>query len=939
MPDPFTHLHTHSDHSILAGLATVDELVAAASGDGQESLALTDAGSTMGHVAFVSACERAGIRPILGVEGALRVTRDDPPVPDEVAARCYPLTILAEGERGLSSLYALCSKAGLSGGSGVSPAFSLDDLSDHRTGLVVLTGGPDSVISRCLAGGDYDTAERWTGELTSVVGVNQVAVEVGAHGAAVEAMVNPGLVELAGNFSLPLVATADVRYAYASQRRAHDLWLAIGSHETIGDPNRPAFPGDGYHLATSAEMAERFSDLPEALAGAAEIAERCRAKVGLGAVPEKVQCPLLGPEDDATLRRVVARGVSEHYGPTPGPEVEARVAHELAVIGQTGFAGYFLTMAETVAWARHAGIAVGPGRGSAVGSVVAYACRITDVDPLVHELSFERFLHEGRGGLPDIDIDVADNRRAEVLTHLADRYGADRVARLSTIATLRPKAAIRDAARALGAGEGVADKLAGLVDQVGEEAGIAGVALAVGGRGGGPRAEEKRVLSAAAAICGRIRSVGTHPSAVVVSARPLSLMATLTRANDGGVPVLSVDGDGAEALGLTKMDFLGSRAIRQMETTIALVRSSGEACPELGSIPLCDEKTLALLASGRTVGVFQMESQGMARLLASVHPTSFADIAAVGALYRPGPLSVRMHERYVARKNGGENVTYLHPDLEPILSPTHGVLVYQEQVTAIAERFGGFSPAEADGLRRACAKKHPAEMAAMRECFVAGCVREGYGKDLGAALFAQIEPFAAYGFNKSHAVAYGIQSWRSAYLCAHHPAAFLAASLSMVMGERDRLEVLVGAAHHEGIQVLPAGVNASGVTPTIESGAIRLGLACLPGVGESAARAIVAERVAGGPFTTSESVAERVAVVNKGTLAALSAGGALPAPALFTRSVDRVIPVEVAPTSVPASAPTAAPPFPAPAAAPPVLRYAVPPGEPSLRRSIGMTMC
>ncbi|GAB6934552.1 DNA polymerase III subunit alpha [Calditerricola yamamurae] len=869
----FVHLHVHSEYSLLDGAARIDDLVARAAELGMEALALTDHGVLYGLIPFYRACLERGVRPILGMEAyvvngsaADRAPRDRQPV--------YHLTLLAENETGYKNLMRLATAAHLSGMHYGKPRVDKEMLHRHRDGLIALTGCLSGEVPQLLLSGKTAEAERALGQYVEIFGRENVVVEVQDHDLPDERLVNAQLVELARRFGLAVAATNDVHYVRREDARVQEVLMCIATGKRLADENRLRLPNDRFYFTSAQEMAARFAHLPEALETTVRLADRCHVTIPLGRpVLPRFPLPPGEPSAEAYLRKLCEAGARRRYG-TVSETVRARLDHELAVIAETGFADYFLIVWDFMRYARERGILTGPGRGSAAGSLVAYCLGITQVDPLEHGLLFERFLNRERVSMPDIDIDFSDERRDEVIRYVVERYGADRVAQIITFGTMAARAAVRDVGRVLDLPHGKVDTVAKLIP------GGPGMTLeralqevpqlrALYERD----AEVRRLIDTAKAVEGLPRHPSTHAAGVVISRDPLTEHTPLT-AGSGVCPLTQYDMEALEAIGLLKMDFLGLRNLTIIERTLDhIARMTGKR-PHLEAIPFDDPDTYALLSRAETTGIFQLESAGMRRVLRELRPSCFDDIVAVLALYRPGPMA--FIDQYIAGKRGERPVIYPHPDLEPILAPTYGILVYQEQIMQVAAKLAGFTLGEADILRRAVAKKKRELLDEMRERFVAGCRRQGYDEALAHAVYDLIVRFADYGFNKAHAVAYGVIAYQMAYLKAHYPAAFMAALLSSVMGNHDKLAEYVEACREMGLAVLPPDVNESDESFTVVPGGIRFGLGAIKHVGLHAVRAILEARKAG-PFRNLYDFCLRVdpRALNRKVLEALIFCGAM----------------------------------------------------------------
>jgi len=916
----FTHLHTHTEFSMLDGAARVGDLVAAAVADGQPALGITDHGNMYGVLDFYKACRDQGIVPIIGTESYMAAeSRHERPVRrgrvddtggdvDGGQKLYYHLTLLAETVQGYRNLMQLSSAAYLEGYY-YKPRVDWELLERHHEGLIATTGCLGGVVLQALLSGNVEEAERRAAKLQDIFGRDSLFVELQDHGIADQHRTNPQLIEIARRLNAPLLATNDSHYTHREDAVAHDALLCVQTGALLSDTNRFKFEGTEHYLKTAGEMRHLFRDVPEACDNTLLIAERADVQIELGKpslpefpVPDRFIGDTYEERALAYLRDLTMEGARQRYGPSLPPEVVERLDYELGVIGNMGFAAYFLVVWDLIRFARESGIRVGPGRGSAAGCCVAYCLRIVDLDPIRYDLLFERFLNPGRKQMPDIDMDFDERYRADVMRYAAEKYGSDRVAQVITFSTIKARAAVRDAARVLGKPYAVGDRIAKAMPPLvmgrdtplracltktdGHEEGFAAAAELRSMRDEDPDAKE--VIDVALGLEGLRRQDGIHAAAVVISRDPLTDYLPVQRKPDsGGSPedapiVTQYEMHGVEDLGLLKMDFLGLRNLSVIERALDLIEGNTGVRPDIDDVALDDEKTLEMLRRADSIGVFQLEGAAMRQTLRSLAPTSFDDVAALVALYRPGPMAANMHRDYPELKNGRKELTYLHPDIEPILKDTYGLMLYQESVMRVAQKFAGYTLEEADNLRKACGKKIRAMIAAEREKFVAGCVTEGYGEALGTQLFDIIEPFADYAFNKSHSYGYGLVAYQTAWLKAHYPVEYMAALLTSVKDNKDKTAVYLAECRARGIDVLVPDVNRSVAefapdrTGDREGPAIVFGLAAVRNVGEALVERIVAERDASGPFGDFYDFCQRVdpAVLNKRTMDSLVKAGA-----------------------------------------------------------------
>ena len=913
MTDSFVHLHTHTEYSILDGASRVDDLVKAAKADGQPALGITDHGNMYGIIPFYKACRAEGIKPILGIEAYLahenrreRPTRqgsiDDSGGGTEKGHKLYyHLTLLAENNVGYRNLIQIASRAFLEGYYH-RPKVDWEVLSEHSEGLIATTGCLSSHVSCALLDGDFDGALRYAGRLQDIFGASSTYVELQDHGIDKQKQITPQLLEIAERLNAPLLATNDCHYTRREDHLSHDALLCVQTGTTTAEENRLRFDGSEHYLKSAREMRERFADLPTACDSSLEIAERSEVEIEFGrAMLPHFPLPDGVESSDAYLQQLTLVGAERRWGKPVGDERADRLAYELRIIAEMGFSSYFLIVADLVAYARRSGIRVGPGRGSAAGCAVAYSLGITDLDPLANGLLFERFLNPGRRQLPDIDIDFDSRYRDALIRYVSGRYGRDHVAQIITFSSIGAKAAVRDAARVLGYPYGVGDKIARAIPDpiMGRAAPLwACLKRSADYAGGHAQAAElrslyeteedvKTVVDVALGLEGLVRQDSIHAAAVVISQHPLrEHLPVQQKPVDGKLAeapiVTQYDMDAIEELGLLKMDFLGLRTLDVITDTVKNIQRTRGQEIEMENIPLDDPRTFKMLQEGDTTGVFQLESGPVRSLLRALHPTNLDDISATVALYRPGPMSEKMHIEYADRKNGRKPVAYLHPDAEEILGESFGLMIYQESMMRIAQKFANYTLEEADNLRKACGKKIREIMAAEGKKFIAGCEASGYGRELGKKWWNLIEPFADYAFNKSHSYAYGYLAYQTSYLKANYPLEYMSALLTSVKGSKERLTRFLLESRQMGIEILVPNVNVSlsDFTPDPDAGnplegRIIFGLSALHGVGEGLVEFIIAEREASGPYKDFIDFCKRVdtAVLNKRTLESLIYGG------------------------------------------------------------------
>jgi DNA polymerase III subunit alpha len=861
---PFVHLHVHSEFSILDGACRIPALAEKAATLEMPAVTLTDHGSLAGAVDLYRAARKQGVKPIVGCEVYV--------VDDRTALHKghAHLTLLAESNEGYGNLIKLCSLGYLEGYY-YRPRVDWELLERHARGLIALSGCLSGRVSRALTEARATDAEAELDRLEQIFGRDSTYVELQNAGLPVQQELVPQLAGLAVKRGLPLVATGDVHYLDAADAASHEALLCIQSGDSLKNPNHWRFETNEFYFKTPEEMALDFPGHDDAMRRTLEVAERCSVEIEL----DRILLPRFPlPEGRDAFDELVAqceRGLERRYGKAT-PELQDRLRFELKTIREMGFADYFLIVADFVGFAKREGIGVGPGRGSAAGSLVAYSLEITDIDPIRYELLFERFLNPGRKSMPDIDIDFAVEGRERVINYVAEKYGRDRVAQIITFSTMAARAAIRDAGRVLEVPYGVVDRIAKLVPegpgQTLEDALKPGAELR---QAVDTDPVAKEIVELARPLEGLTRADSIHAAGVVIGAQPLIEVIPLQQKGADSEVVTQFSMGNVEALGLLKMDFLGLRNLDVIDEAVQLL--GGDL--DITAIPLDDAKTYEMLARGESSGVFQFESSGMREALRQVRPTEFEDLIALVALYRPGPMAYI--PTYAARKNGREAVSYLDERLKSITGTTFGISLYQEQTMEIAKQLAGFTPAEADDLRKAIGKKIHSLMASLKEKFLDGCLANGVSQAVATQLWEDTERSQDYSFNKSHAACYALIAYRTAWLRANHACEYMAALISSVMNTKDRVPFYVNACDEMGIEVLPPDVNSSGTDFAVVEGRIRFGLTAVKNVGDTAARAIVAAREEGGPFASIWDFTERVdpQVVNKRALESLVKCGAL----------------------------------------------------------------
>ena len=877
----FVHLHVHSEYSLLDGACRVDSLCRRSADEGSPGIALTDHGVMFGAVEFHDSALKHGLTPIIGCEAYIAPRgRFDRTVRDEAH-----VTLLAADDEGYKNLTALISKGFLEGYN-YKPRIDMDLLAQHNRGLIVLSGCMSGLVAAPLLKNDRASSVKAAKEFTEIFG-DRFYIEIMRHGMPEEDIINNGLISVARELNLPLVATNDSHYLSRSDAQAHDVLLCIGTGKTVADTNRMKFFSDEFYVKSPQEMRELFADVPDACDNTLEIVKRIDLKIpdkifflpdypvpksaaadvagvlagksaaaGLDASPDR----LVEMGADEYLRLICEGGLIERYGDDRAkndPVLRERLEYELEVIVKMGFSSYFLIVWDFIKYARDRDIPVGPGRGSAVGSIVSYCLRITDLDPIKFKLLFERFLNPERISMPDIDTDFCVERRDEVIDYVTEKYGKDRVAQIVTFGTMAARAAVRDAGRALAVPLPDVDRIAKLIPS-----GPGGLSITVALEqipelkmlyNGSPQI--RKLLDTANSIEGLARHASTHAAGVVISKNPLTDHVPLVKLGEGDVNT-QYDMNMVERIGLLKFDFLGLRNLTVMKAASDEIKRTTKADFELATIPDDDARTYEMLGRGETLGVFQLESDGMKRVCVELKPSGLDDIIALVALYRPGPMD--WIPDFIANKHGRKTPKYLHPKLVPILSDTYGIACYQEQVMQIARDLAGFTLGQADELRKVMGKKQKDKIPYYRQQFIDGCAANDIGPDLAADIFAFIEPFAGYGFNKSHAAAYGWISYQTGYLKANYPLQYFAALMSSVRDKTDKLVEYIEEAKKMGIAVLPPDVNESLVDFAVVGSQIRFGLAAVKGIGEGAVDAILAARDRDGKFTDLFDLSKRV---------------------------------------------------------------------------------
>ena len=869
----FAHLHVHTEFSLLDGAARIKDLVARAKELGMKHLAITDHGVMYGTIDFYKECKKQGIKPIIGCEVYLapgsRKERQE-----VNGTKYYHLILLAENQTGYKNLVKLVSLANIEG-MYYKPRVDKELLRQYHEGIICLSACIAGDVPQALIQNNKEKADRLVREYVDIFGKDNYFLEIQNHGLPEERTANAGLIELAEKYGLGLAATNDSHYVRREDSEFHDILLCIQMSKTVDDPDRMRFNSDDYYLKSPEEMAALFPEYPEALSNTVKIAERCQVDFEFGHIQlPYYPIPEAYKDDEAYLRALCEKALPSRYAEVT-EEVSQRLEYELSIIHRMGYDSYFLIVWDFINHSREQGISVGPGRGSAAGSIVAYLLGITNLDPLKYDLLFERFLNPERVTMPDIDIDFCYIRREEVIDYVKERYGYDHVAQIVTFGTMAAKGAVRDVGRALGMSYAQVDAIAKLIPNELKMTLDKAMKASTEFRHIYESSEEaRRLIDFARKVEGLPRHSSTHAAGVVIAKHPLTDYLPVSVSE--GTLVTEFDKDHVEELGLLKMDFLGLRTLTVISDTLNNIKATRGETVDINAIPLEDELTSKMLCEGRTGAVFQMESSGMTNLVKDLAPKNFADLIPTVALYRPGPLGSGMVDDFIGGRHGRKKVTYMHPLLEPILKETFGVVLYQEQVMQIVQVLAGFSLGQADLLRRAMGKKKHEILMAQKENFLKGCAENHIDAELANTIFDLLTHFADYGFNKSHSAAYALVAWQTAYLKAHYPAEFMAAMLTSVMDNANKVPVYIELAHRMGIKILPPDINASDIMFGVDKKDIRFGLAAVRNVGENAIKAIMAARRQDGPFTSLLDFCTRIdmTTVNKRVIESLIKCGA-----------------------------------------------------------------
>jgi DNA polymerase-3 subunit alpha len=898
--DSFVHLHVHSEYSMLDGAARIKPLIAEAVRQGSPALAITDHGNMFGAYEFYYACKDAGIKPIIGLEAYLtpgtprqertRVRWGSGGEDDVSGGGAYThFTMLAETTEGMHNLFRLASLSSIEGFY-FKPRMDVELLERYSKGIIATTGCASGEIQTRLRLGQYKEAREAAARYRDIFGPENYFCEIMDHGIDIERRVMSDLLDLAHDLDLPLVASNDLHYTHAEDAKAHAALLCVQSASTLDDPKRFKFGSDEFYLKTPQQMRELFRDHPDACDNTLAIAERCEVEFVKRDLTPKFDVPE-GETELSWFKKEVQRGLHDRYGTTIPQKVQERADYEMSIIEQMGFPGYFLVVADFIQWGKHNGVRVGPGRGSAAGSMVAYAMHITEVDPLEHGLMFERFLNPERVSMPDIDCDFDDRHRGDVIKYVTEKYGYDRVCQIVTYGSIKAKQALKDSSRILGLPFSAGEKLTKAFPPpvMGKEMTLDEMYDPKARRySEGAEFREvvendevsQKILATARGIEGLKRQWGVHAAGVIMSQEPLIDNIPIMKREEDGAIITQFPYPACENLGLLKMDFLGLRNLSVMGDAVESVKQNRGIDLDLHKVPLDDKPTYDLLSRGDTLGVFQLDGGPMRTLLRQMKPDCFADISAVIALYRPGPMGMNSHTNYALRKNGLQPIQPIHPELEEplkdILGETYGLIVYQEQVMGVAQRVAGFTLGQADVLRRAMGKKKKSELDKQYGNFHQGMVDNGYSEEAIKALWDTLLPFAGYAFNKAHSVGYGIVSYWTAFLKANYPAEYMSALLTSVGDAKDKLAMYLNECRHMGISVLPPDVNQSFLGFSAVGKDIRFGLGAVRNVGANVVEQIVAAREEQGAFTGFHDFLRKVplAVCNKRTIESLIKAGA-----------------------------------------------------------------
>jgi len=898
--DSFVHLHVHTEYSMLDGAARVGDLVNEVARQEMPAIAMTDHGNVFGAFDFYKQATKAGVKPIIGIEAYVapesrfdkkRVQWADGGEDDVSGGGAYThMTIVAENNQGLANLFKLSSLASLEGYY-YKPRMDRELISRYADGLIATTGCPGGEIQTRLRMGNYKEALRAASDYRDIFGANNFFLEIMDHQIEIESRVKADLLKLGKELKLPLLATNDLHYTFHEDAAAHAALLCVQSGSTLADPKRFKFDNDEFYLKTPAQMRELFKEIPESCDNTLLIAERCNVTLRENENLLPAFDVPAGETEDSWLRKESVRGLLERMGDRATDIYRIRLQYELDVMVKMGFPGYFLVVADLVGHAKKVGIRVGPGRGSAAGSLVAYALGITGLDPIEHGLLFERFLNPERISMPDIDLDFDERRRSEMIRYATEKYGEDRVAQIITYGTIKSKQSIKDATRVLGYPYVIGEKLTKALPPsvMGKDITLSGIFDSKDTRHGEAGEfrqlyetdpDSKRVVDLAKGLEGLKRQWGVHAAGVILSREPLLDVIPIHRREADGAIITQFDMGACESTGLLKMDFLGLRNLSVLDDALLNIKANKGVNVVLEDLPLSDQKTFELLSRGDTLGVFQLDGGPMRALLRSMAPDSFADISAVIALYRPGPMGENAHNNYADRKNGRKPVEPIHPELfqplQEILGDTYGLIVYQEQVMAIAQKVAGFTLGRADLLRKAMGKKNKEILDKEYIPFEAGMKENGFSTGAISRLWEVLIPFSDYAFNRAHSAGYGVVSFWTAYLKANYPTEYMAALLTSVRDDKDKSALYLSECRRMGIKVLPPDVNESDAEYTPRGKDIRFGLAAIRNVGEGVVASVKAARASKGAFSSFGDFLAKVDanVCNKKTIESLIKAGA-----------------------------------------------------------------
>ncbi len=890
MKSDFVHLHVHSQYSLLDAVCPVEDLTALAKTMGMSALAVTDNGNLFGAIEFYNTCKKSGVKPIVGAEVYIAPESRFERSTHGLQGASYPFVLLCKDEIGYRNLIELVT-IGYLEGFYYRPRIDKEVLKKFSKGLIGLSGGLRAEVPHLLNIGQAEKAHQAALQYAEILGKDNFFLEIIHSGIKEQERVNMDIIALSEKTGIGLVAANDVRYLKREYQKAHEVLTCIQTQTTMDDPNRTRHQTDEFYFKSAEEMKEKFKDTPEAIANTARIAERCNLELDFTKTHVPQFVPPKGKTHEEYLRELTYQGLHERYKPITDA-IKKRVEHELNVIQKSGYISYFLIVWDFVHFAKQKDIPVGPGRGSAAGSVVSYALRITDIDPLKYDLLFERFLNPERVSMPDIDIDFCYENRDEVIKYVTEKYSKDNVAQIITFGTMMAKAVIRDVGRVMGMPYAEVDKIAKLIPAelditietaLEREAELKSLYKT--------NAQITQLIDTSKILEGMTRHASTHAAGVVISERPLREHVPLFKTGDGQISTM-YSMESLEKIGLLKMDFLGLRTLTVIDDTQKIIKRIQKKDIDWARIPYDDIKTFDMLSKAQSIGVFQLESSGMRDILKKLRPDKFEDLIAILALYRPGPIGSGMVDEFIKRKHGQIPIAYDHPLLEPILKDTYGIIVFQEQIMKIVNVLAGFSLGKSDSLRRAISKKKEEVMQEVREDFVKGCAQNKIEKRIADKIFNFIVHFAGYGFNKSHSAAYAMISYRTAYLKANYPVEFMTALLSSEKDNTDKVVLYIDEAKHMNLKVLPPDVNESFPQFTVVAAdTIRFGLSAVKNVGQTAIDAIIQGRIKQNRFKSFYHFAENVdlRVVNRKVLESLIKCGAFDSMGLFRSQLFAIL--------------------------------------------------